>query len=67
MLPFLISAAIAAAAQPPVSDRAEARTRILLPVTGTKIDWDRAPARQRREIVREDNGHKTVIRVIDYE
>lgn len=69
MLFILISLATTSASQTPAttSVRAEARITIVSPVTATKTDWDNAPTRRKREIVREENGQKAIIRVIDYE
>lgn len=67
MLALLISAAAVSASQTSVATVAEARITVLSPVMATKADWEKCPPERRREIVREENGQKTTIRVIEYE
>jgi hypothetical protein len=67
MLALLISAAAVTVPQASVTGRAEATITVLSPVFATKADWEKSPPERRREIVGEENGHKTTIRVIEYE
>ena len=67
MLAILMAAAVATPVPTSVSTRAEARIRILTPGTGTKVDWDKMPPKRRGEIVRDEYGQKSIIRVIDFE
>jgi len=67
MLALLISAAVVSVPQTSATGRAEATITVLASVMATRVDWEKSPPARRREIVREENGQKSTIRVIEYE
>ena len=66
---MLMLTAITSIAVAPDSNRvwARATVRIYRSVRLTPTDWKSAPARQKREVVIDENGEKLTIRLIEFE